>query len=115
MEHIKENTQCQSLASTQTCANKKHVNCIHSTEVTAKSKSLATPEPSSDGLSLPFESGAWTALWGDSHLGHNEKARPGDPPGAHLQWEDLHSDKVIHELSLPNAAKAASSLDLQQL
>lgn len=37
------------------------------------------------------------------------------PSNTHLEWEDLDSYKVIHELGLPDTAKAPPSLDLQQL
>lgn len=37
------------------------------------------------------------------------------PSLAHLEGEDLDSHKVIHELCLPDTAKAPPSLDLQQL
>lgn len=48
-------------------------------------------------------------------LDRSERRWPGHSPKAHLQREDLDSHKVIHELSLPNTAKATPSLDLQQL
>lgn len=37
------------------------------------------------------------------------------PSNTHLEREDLDSHKVIHELCLPDTAKATPSLDLQQL
>lgn len=58
---------------------------------------------------------AWVKVWQSLTLTPTWTTEREDVLDTHLEWEDLYSHEVIHELSLPNAAKATPSLDLQQL